>query len=108
MPNTRMLLWFALAAILYLNYEAWMPAYPASSTPATAVPSAAANKPGTLGDSVPEVASPAPSTSAAAPTAVAPTASEPLSAPPGIAAESNAGPSLPLHVTTDVLDVVIN
>src|SRR6202048_52789 len=29
MPNTRMLLWIALAAILYLNYEAWMHDYPA-------------------------------------------------------------------------------
>jgi len=28
MPNTRMLLWIALAAILYLNYEAWMHDYP--------------------------------------------------------------------------------
>src|SRR6202030_3703106 len=107
MPNTRMLLWFALAAILYFNYEAWMHDYP-SGTPGAAAPSAAGNKPGTLGDSVPEVASPAPSTPAAAPTSVAPTAAERLSAPPSVAAESNAGPSLPLHVTTDVLDVVIN
>ena len=107
MPNTRMLLWFALAAILYLNYEAWMHDYPAG-TPGTAALSAAGNKPGTLGDSVPEVASPAPSTPAAAPTAAPPTAAEPLSPPPGVAAESNAGAFLPLHVTTDVLDVVIN
>src|SRR3984957_17666873 len=107
MPNTRMLLWFALAAILYFNYEAWMHDYP-SGTPGAAAPSAAGNKPGTLGDSVPEAPSPAPPTPAAAPTSVAPTAAEPLSAPPSVAAESNAGPSLPLHVTTDVLDVVIN
>ena len=98
MPNTRMLLWFALAAILYLNYEAWMHDYPAAGTQGTAAPSAAGNKPGTLGDSVPQVASPTPSTPAAAPTAVPPTAAEPLSPPPGAAAESNASAFLPLHV----------
>ncbi|MGC2028452.1 MAG: membrane protein insertase YidC [Steroidobacteraceae bacterium] len=108
MPNTRMLLWFALAAILYLNYEAWMHDYPASGTQGTPALSAAGNKPGTLGDSVPEVASPTPSTPAAAPTAVPPTAAEPLPPPSSAAAESNASAFLPLHVTTDVLDVVIN
>jgi YidC/Oxa1 family membrane protein insertase len=109
MPNIRMLLWFALAAILYFNYEAWMHDYPATGTQGTLAPSAAGTRPGTLGDSVPEVASPPPSTPAAAPTAVAPTAAEPLSPPPpGAATEPNASAALPLRVTTDVLDVVIN
>jgi len=28
MPNTRVMLWIAFAAILFLNYEAWMRDYP--------------------------------------------------------------------------------
>ena len=32
MPNTRVMLWIAFAAILFLNYEAWMRDYPASAT----------------------------------------------------------------------------
>ena len=31
MPNTRVMLWAALAAMLYLNYDAWMKDYPASA-----------------------------------------------------------------------------
>src|SRR5580658_8918297 len=77
MPNTRMLLWFALAAILYFNYEAWMHDYPA----------------GTPG--------PAPaSTPAAADTFAAPPASA--------AAAPDATSPAQLHVSTDVLDVLIN
>jgi YidC/Oxa1 family membrane protein insertase len=108
MPNIRMLLWFALAAILYFNYEAWMHDYPAPGTQGTLAPSGAGTHPGTLGDSVPEAANPVPPpTPAAAPTAVPPTAAEPIS-PPSAASEPSAGAALPLHVTTDVLDVVIN
>ena len=110
MPNIRMLLWIALAGVLYLNYEAWMHDYPASGTQGTLAPSAAGT-PGTLGDSVPQAANtlPPPAAPAAAATAAPPTAADPLSPPPASAApEPNAGASQTLHVNTDVLDVVIN
>lgn len=109
MPNTRMLLWIALAAILYLNYEAWMHDYPASKERDTAGQSntGAPGGTGTLGDSVPQTASSA-APAATAPTAAAP-ASEPFAAPPASAATApDDSPSQPVHVATDVFDVVIN
>src|SRR6266404_440294 len=119
MPNIRIMLWAALAAILFLNYEAWMQDYPAS--PATGVPAAGtassaagSNTPASrLGDSVPQAAAP----SAAAPAAARPeTAAAPLGGAPMPAqadAESkNAGtdhsPGVPVHVVTDVLDIDVN
>jgi YidC/Oxa1 family membrane protein insertase len=120
MPNTRILLWFALAAILFYNYEAWMHDYPASG------PVASATAPGTvssLRDSIPQAASsaqlpvtaaPIPSTTAASsasvPTAGAQaSAAAPASATNGAPAPpAEAVPSEPVHVATDVLDVVIN
>jgi YidC/Oxa1 family membrane protein insertase len=109
-----MLLWIALAAVLYLNYEAWMHDYPASGTrdtvsqSATGTPGAASN----LGDSVPQAASsaPPPVTPATAPEAAATgPAAEPFTAPPASATPApNDSPSQPLHVTTDVLNVAIN
>jgi YidC/Oxa1 family membrane protein insertase len=69
MPNTRMLLWIALAAILYLNYDAWMRDYGAAavSAPAPTAASSAgsARRPAsaaapTLGETVPTAAAPAP------------------------------------------------
>jgi len=113
------MLWAALAAILFLNYEAWMQDYPAS--PATGVPAAGtassaagSNTPASrLGDSVPQAAAP----SAAAPAAARPeTAAAPLGGAPMPAqadAESkNAGtdhsPGVPVHVVTDVLDIDVN
>jgi YidC/Oxa1 family membrane protein insertase len=124
MPNTRMLLWFALAAILYLNYETWMRDYPASgaqsgiASAANGAPNAAA----TLGDSVPQAASSAPAaanapganaaaaSALAASTPATPTAApDAFAAPPAIATpEPASSATQPLHVTTDVLDVVIN
>jgi YidC/Oxa1 family membrane protein insertase len=113
MPNTRMLLWVALAAILYLNYEAWTHDYPASGTPGAAGQSTAGTPggTGTLADSVPQAA-----TSAAIPQAVpaatappAASASADTFAPPASAAPApDSSPSQELHVTTDVLDVTIN
>jgi YidC/Oxa1 family membrane protein insertase len=115
MPNTRMLLWIALAAILYLNYEAWMHDYPAGGQRDTAGQSAtgAPGSAGTLGDSVPQAASSAapPATPATANTAAtpAPPTTGPFAAPPASApAAPDESPSQPLHVTTDVFDVVIN
>src|ERR1700730_9388159 len=108
MPNTRMLLWIALAAILYLNYEAWMHDYPAvreRDTAGQSAPGAPGSAP-PLGDSVPQAASSAapPVTAATAPTA----ATEAFAAPPaGTTSAADDSPSQPLHVTTDVLDLVI-
>src|SRR5260370_5776575 len=86
MPNTRMLLWIALAAILYLNYEAWMHDYPASAQRDTTSQSTtgAPGSAGALGDSVPHAASSAapPVTPPTAPTPAAPAATEAFAAPP--------------------------
>ncbi len=66
MPNTRVMLWVAFAAILYLNYEAWMHDYrePAPSTAASTVASSpAAGAPAasnSLADSIPKAGSAAP------------------------------------------------
>lgn len=114
MPNTRVMLWVALAAILFLNYEAWMRDYPAptqngtpSSTDATALnrlgdtaPLANPDAPGAVAANVP----------AAAPI-VAPLGAAALPAAADIAtADKGALPAdlTQLHVVTDVLDVAIN
>jgi YidC/Oxa1 family membrane protein insertase len=71
----------------------------------TGAPGSASN----LGDSVPQAASSAapPATSAATP--AAPAAPEPFAAPPASATPApDDAPSQPVHVTTDVFDVVIN
>jgi YidC/Oxa1 family membrane protein insertase len=105
-----MVLWFALAAILYLNYEAWMHDYPASGAQGSLSQSAAGGAPGasaTLGDSLPQAASTA-AIPAAAPTPTPP-ATDSFAAPPAGAAPAQGATALqPLHVTTDVLDLVIN
>jgi YidC/Oxa1 family membrane protein insertase len=112
MPNTRVLLWFALAAILFYNYEAWIHDYPASGASSSISQSSGGGPTAsTLGDSVPQAASaaaPAAGT-AAPPAAAAPAAADSLAAPPpALASEQAAGNGAPVHVTTDVLDVVIN
>jgi YidC/Oxa1 family membrane protein insertase len=117
MPNTRTLLWFALAAILFYCYQAWMHDYPPPGAHGTVIhangssPGAADN----LGDSVPQAASTAalPATPAAPasaePSAASPGSADPFTAPPaGTASTQDANSSQPLHVVTDVLDVAIN
>lgn len=54
MPNTRIMLWLALAAILYLNYEAWMRDYQEPAA-AAGVPNSQSAAPA-LGESVPQAA----------------------------------------------------
>jgi YidC/Oxa1 family membrane protein insertase len=113
MPNIRAVLWFALAAILFYNYQAWMHDYPAAGTPGSVNQSAtgAPGSSGTLGDSVPQAANsaPLPAAAAPAPAAAVPAATDAFAAPPASAApEPGANPSQPLRVTTDVLDLVIN
>jgi YidC/Oxa1 family membrane protein insertase len=115
MPNSRMLLWVALAAILYLNYEAWTHDYPAqgardaASQSETGAPGSAS----TFGDSVPQAASSAASPAAQPPVTPAspPATADSFAAPPDTGAAplaTDTGSSQPLHVTTDVLDVAIN
>ncbi len=103
MPNTRVMLWVAFAAILYLNYEAWMhdyrePAVVAAGQSAAGAPGAAQ----TLADSVPRAESPNPPAVTATPGLQA----TPPAAAPETAAQPSASPTL--HVETDVLDLSIN
>ncbi len=104
MPSTRVILWFALAAILYYNYMAWdhdyrEPAQAPAAISASGAPAASAP----LADSIPKAANPPPS---AAP---APDATTPAPAPAsGAAAAQQDAASATLHVVTDVLDVDIN
>jgi len=114
MPNTRILLWAALAAILFYNYEAWMHDYPATGTTASQTASGTPGAAGTLGDSVPQAASTAlpaapAATQAPPPAGAVPAAPDSFAAPPaGAAPPPDASPAPRLHVVTDVLDVMIN
>jgi YidC/Oxa1 family membrane protein insertase len=115
------MLWVALAAILFLNYEAWMRDYPASlSGTAQSTISGPANE-SRLGDSVPQASTPAsgaaapstPATATAQPPALgsaAPVPAAPVGAATDVAAaDAGAAPNAePLHVVTDVLDIDIN
>ena len=106
MPNIRIMLWLALAAILYLNYEAWVRDYPdiAAAAGAAATPSTAP----ALGESVPQAAVPA--------TPAAAGAADLQQSIPVPQAAASAVPSAPatvsaaimLHVSTDVLELDIN
>jgi YidC/Oxa1 family membrane protein insertase len=107
MPNIRLLLWGAFAAILFLNYETWVHDYGAPSAPvvATTTGPGASAPVAQLGDSVPQAASaaasaPAPANGSAPPTAGAP--------PTSADAPENTAASSAIHVVTDVLDVTIN
>jgi YidC/Oxa1 family membrane protein insertase len=110
MPNIRVMLWAALAAILFLNYEAWMqdyPASPASGTPAAGTSSTAvgSNAPASsLGESVPQAAPP-PATAKAEPTAASSAGAPPM--PATVDAESRIA-GAPVHVVTDVLDIGVS
>jgi YidC/Oxa1 family membrane protein insertase len=110
------MLWLALAAILFLNYEAWMRDYPAPNLAATsAVAADGSAQTNTLGNSVPG-ALPAAAGATAPDTggANAALAGVPLTAAPAAAdiataaAAAGRDTGAPLHVVTDVLDVGIN
>jgi YidC/Oxa1 family membrane protein insertase len=104
MPNTRVMLMVAFAAILYLNYEAWMHDYREPEAGASHSAPAANGASNQLGDTLPkaETVSPGSATQAPAPAATAVPAAAPIS-------ESEAPDSASqLHVVTDVLDVSIN
>jgi YidC/Oxa1 family membrane protein insertase len=112
MPNIRLLLWGAFAAILFLNYETWVHDYGAPTTTVATSSQSGTSAPAQLGDSVPEAASaasaaavPSPSTTGAAPSSAGATAAG-LTTP---ASADEATPSAAsIHVVTDVLDVTIN
>ena len=111
MPNIRLLLWGAFAAILFLNYETWVHDYspPPTAVVAPAGDSSASAPAAQLGDSVPAAASaaasaaPVPANGAAAQGATS-------APPPPTAADAteNSAASSSIHVVTDVLDVTIN
>jgi YidC/Oxa1 family membrane protein insertase len=99
MDSQRLLPWFALGLLLWVNYDAWQRDYarPAAAPPA----SAAAPAPGaSLADQVPG----APPLAAAAPAAAT------VAATSGAQAARAAAPTRApvLHVTTDVLDLDIS
>ncbi len=117
MPNIRTLLWFALAAMLFFNYEAWMKDYAPPEAPVvtdTSSAPGAANKGGspspktggTLGDTVP-TAAPAPlaGTTPAVPAAAGAT-SPPVVTPTNAEAAGDAPKLISVH--TDVFNVEIN
>jgi YidC/Oxa1 family membrane protein insertase len=115
MPNTRVMLWIALAAILFLNYEAWMRDYPASAPGTAQSPIGNVATSNKLGDSVPQAGAPpgnAPPANSATPQPAAPLggAAPTAAAPPVAGADSAAAHAAepPLHVLTDVIDVAIN
>jgi YidC/Oxa1 family membrane protein insertase len=106
MANTRIMLWFAFFAILYLNYEAWMRDY---QPPAVTTVMSAAGSPGaakSLADIVP--------TAPAAPATQSPAPSSDRGASPAVPAaatgadSSAAAPGPAIHVVTDVLSLDIN
>ena len=111
MPNIRLILWGALAALLFLNYQTWIHDYEAAPPAAQSAASPNSGAPAnTLGESVPQANSqPVPNT--AAPTnATAPGAS-PAASPAGTApagAATDTAPAAQIRVTTDVLDIEIN
>jgi YidC/Oxa1 family membrane protein insertase len=99
MDSQRLLPWFALGLLLWVNYESWQRDYarPAPSSPSSATAPAAS---GSLADQVPG-APPLPAAAPAAGTVAATSGAQ--AAPP--AAQTHA-PAL--HVTTDVLDLDIS
>jgi YidC/Oxa1 family membrane protein insertase len=109
MPNIRLLLWGALAAILFLNYETWVHDYGPAPTPvaATTTGPGASTPAAQLGDSVPQAASAAASSTTAAP---ANSSAPPSAAAPPTPADAteNTAASSAIRVVTDVLDVTIN
>jgi YidC/Oxa1 family membrane protein insertase len=115
MPNIRLMLWGVLAAILFLTYQTWLRDYaPPPGSAAQNAASTPAGVPGsTLGDSVPQAPAASAASSASPPPMVAATpaaSSAPAATPPAtpVNSETDSASGLPLHITTDVLDVGIN
>jgi YidC/Oxa1 family membrane protein insertase len=111
MGNVRWLLWGVLAALLYMNYQAWMQDYPATPAPSGSAESVGGKSANPLGDSVPQAA-PSPAAAAIQSAPETPAAAAGINAPPALTQSASAEPgpaaAPPLHVVTDVLDVSIN
>jgi len=113
MPNIRIMLWGVLAAILYLNYTTWLHDYEPQAAPTaensrsgnTGTGPAAGASANTLADSVPQAPSAAP---VPVPATNAASAPPPAATPTAPAASDSEAPSMPLHVSTDVLEIGIN
>jgi YidC/Oxa1 family membrane protein insertase len=112
MPNIRLMLWGVLAAILFLNYQTWLHDYEPQGVPvaeigkSTGTGPAASAPANTLADSVPQAPSAAP---VPVPPASNAASSPPSTATPAAPSASDAeAPSMPLHVSTDVLEIGIN
>ena len=107
MPNTRIMLWVALAAILYVNYGTWMRDYPSASAGAAAVHTTATAPGGqsNFADTVPQAAPP--STATAAPPVV-PGATPPATPAAPLAQAAASPPAALLQVHTDVFNVRID
>jgi YidC/Oxa1 family membrane protein insertase len=107
MNNPRWFLWLALAAVLVLNYQAWMRDYPPVDTATASAAAAAAAKADTghsLDSAVPQTFSTDTTATPARPAAEA-------SASPAPSADAAAEPATnapSVHVRTDVLDMDIS
>ncbi len=99
MDNQRVIIWAALALVLWLNYTTWQhdyePAKPAVATTTASSPTVTGNK---SSQALPEL----PSDGAVAATTAMPTAPATVSADPG------ASQATTVHVRTDVLDLDIS
>jgi YidC/Oxa1 family membrane protein insertase len=113
MGNVRWLLWGVLAALLFMNYQAWIQDYPATPPAGSGAQSANGKSGNALGETVPQAASSpaaaAPLSAPDTPAAVAPSLNAPPSLAPSAAADLTPASTAPqLHVVTDVLDLSIN
>jgi YidC/Oxa1 family membrane protein insertase len=127
MPNIRTFLWLALAAVLFLNYEAWMHDYQSAdqlveqttpgATPSGAEPGRAARGASNLADSIPSAAPAAPAVGnpggttaarTASPDAAASGAATAAAPASGLDAADQPNSAPLLRVKTDVLDLGIN
>ena len=109
MPNIRLMLWGVLAALLFLNYQTWVHDYapPVSAVSQSATGSATAPA-SRLGESVPQATTAAPG-AAAQPANASPSSAVSPPAPGVTVSSSPDSPArMPLHVSTDVLDMDIN
>ena len=105
MPNIRVFLWVALAALFFLNYEAWMRDYQAPA-PAPAPSSSLSH--GTLPDAASALGSSVPKANTTERTAVAGVAGAAAPLIPEAPAVAQGAPAAQVQVTTDVLQVDIN
>jgi YidC/Oxa1 family membrane protein insertase len=108
--NPRVLVWGALLALLFLNYQAWLHDYgPADSAAASAAATQAAAKPDaahSLDAAVPQTFSTDATATARAEHPAAPAAASATPSPDSTAEASADAPSV--HVRTDVLDIDIS